>query len=88
MANVKLNNKKLLEKLQAQLTLIQGKKISQQELLDKCIEFSEEHIKEFVNEKISPPLLTPEKVKRILSNAIDCPIYFKGKSDDELIYGV
>ena len=88
MANVKLNKKKLLEKLQAQLTLLQGKKISQQDLLDKCIEFSEEHVEEFINEKISPPLLTPEKMERILSNSIDCPIYFKDKSDDELIYGL
>ncbi|MHA1266378.1 MAG: hypothetical protein ACTSRS_14185 [Candidatus Helarchaeota archaeon] len=87
MANVKLNKKKLLEKLQAQLTLLQGKKISQQELLDKCIEFSEEHVEEFINEKLSVPLLTPEKIERILSNPIDCPIYCKDKSDDELIYG-
>ncbi|MHA1266889.1 MAG: hypothetical protein ACTSRS_16750 [Candidatus Helarchaeota archaeon] len=81
-----MSKKKLLEKLQAQLTLLQGKKISQQELLDKCIEFSEEHVEEFINEKLSTPLLTPEKIERILSNPIDCPIYFKDKSDDELIY--
>ncbi|MHA1278135.1 MAG: hypothetical protein ACTSQI_22540 [Candidatus Helarchaeota archaeon] len=88
MANVKLNNKKLLEKLQAQLTLIQGKKMSQQELLDKCIEFSEEHFDDFINEKLSLSLLTPEKMERILSNPIDVPIYFKNKSDDELIYDI
>ena len=87
MANVKLTNKKLLEKLQAQLTLSQGKKLSQQEVLDKCIEFSEEHLDEFIKEKILPPLLTPEKKERILSNTINVPIYFKDKSDDELIYG-
>jgi len=86
MANVKLSKKKLLEKLQAQLTLLLGQKISQQELLDKCIEFSEQHIEEFLNEKLAPPQLTSEKIDRILSNAIDCPIYFKEKSDDELLY--
>jgi len=33
MANVKLNNKRLLEKLQAEITLKLGKKMSQQEVL-------------------------------------------------------
>lgn len=87
MATVKLNKKELLEKLQAKLTLIRGKKISQQEILDKCIEFTEEHLEEFIKEKLKSPTLTQEKIKQILSNPIDCPIFFQDKSDDELIYG-
>ena len=55
MANVKPKNKRLLEEFQAKLVLLKGKKISQQEILDKCIEFSEHHLKEFVNEKIDTP---------------------------------
>lgn len=88
MANVKLKNKELLEQLQARLVLLKGKKISQQEILDKCVEFSEKHLEEFIQEKIEPPKLTPEKIKLILSNVYDGPIYFQDKSDDELIYRV
>lgn len=88
MANVKLKNKRLLEEFQAKLVLLKGKKISQQEILDKCIEFSEHHLKEFVNEKIDTPKLTPEKRERIISNTIDAPIYYPDKTDDEIIYGV
>ena len=51
-----------------------------------CMALPDVHL--LVNTKISPPLLTPEKMERILSNSIDCPIYFKDKSDDELIYGL
>ncbi|TFF89132.1 MAG: hypothetical protein EU549_01665 [Promethearchaeota archaeon] len=86
MANVKLKNKKLLEQLQAKLVLIKGRKISQQEILDKCIEFSDSHLDDFINEKIMPSELTEEKIKSILSNAIDCPVYYQEKTDDEVIY--
>jgi hypothetical protein len=87
MANVKLKNKELLEKLQARLVLLKGKKVSQQEILDKCVEFSENHLEEFIREKIEPPNLTPEKIKLIISNVYDGPVYFQDKSDDELLYG-
>ncbi|MHA1145881.1 MAG: hypothetical protein ACTSRW_14160 [Candidatus Helarchaeota archaeon] len=87
MSTVKLTRKELLEKLQARLTLLNGKKISQQEILDKCIEFSVEHIEEFIREKIIHNALTPEKIALILSNAIDCPIYFQEKSNEELLHG-
>jgi len=88
MANVKLTKKDLLEKLQAKLTLLKGTKISQQEILDKCIEFSDEHIEDFINEKVIQKPLTSEKMAFILANPIDCPIYFLDKSDDELLYGI
>jgi hypothetical protein len=88
MANVKPKNKRLLEEFQAKLVLLKGKKISQQEILDKCIEFSEHHLKEFVNEKIDTPKLTPERKERIISNSIEVPIYYTDKTDDEIIYGI
>lgn len=87
MANVKLTKKKLLEKLQAKVTLLKGTKISQQEILDKCIEFSDEHLEDFVNEKVIQKTLTPEKMDLILANPIDCSLEFLDKSDDELLYG-
>lgn len=40
MASVNLNKKNLLEKLQAKITLKLGKKLPQQEILDKSIEFA------------------------------------------------
>jgi len=87
MANVKLRNKELLELLQARLVLLKGKKLSQQEILDKCIEFSENHLEEFIQEKIEKPKLTPEKIELIISNIYDGPIHFQEKSDDEILYG-
>lgn len=88
MANVKLTKKTLLDKFQARLVIDRGEKITQQELLDKCIEFSHEHYDEFVKEKLSHPALTPELKQQILDMAVDCPVYHPEKSDDELIYGL
>ena len=88
MANVKLNNKSLLEKLQAEITLKLGKKISQQDVLDKSIEFVYERLDEFILENIEHPPLTDELIKRIKENAIDAPLKHPEKSDDELIYGL
>ena len=86
MANVKMMKKDLLEKLQATLVLKEGKKISQQELLDKCVEFSNAHLEQFLLEKIEMPPLEPAKIKQILSHAIDDDVQHPDKSDDEVIY--
>ena len=88
MANVKLHNKSLLEKLQAEITLKLGKKISQQDVLDKSIEFAYERLDEFILKNISHPRLTKDLIERIKENAIDAPIEHPEKSDDELIYGL
>jgi hypothetical protein len=86
MANVKLNNKGLLEKLQAELTLRLAKKISQQEILDRSIEFAYNRLNEFITEGIKHPPLTKELIKRLKKTAIDAPLAHPEKSDDELIY--
>ena len=88
MANVKLNNKILLEKLQAEITLKLGKKISQQDLLDKSIEFAYKRFDAFVAEHITHPPITDELIKRIKENAIEAPLEHLEKTDDELIYGL
>ena len=88
MANVKLTRKPLLDKFQARLVIDRGEKLTQQELLDKCIEFSHDHYDDFVEEKLSHPPLTPELKQRILDMGVDCPVYHVEKSDDELIYGL
>ncbi len=88
MANVKLNNKILLEKLQAEITLKLGKKMSQQDVLDKSIEFVYKRLDEFISEHIDHPPITDELIKRIKETAIDAPLEHPEKSDDELIYGL
>ena len=88
MANVKLNNKRLLEKLQAKITLKLGKKISQQEILDRSIEFSYNRLDEFFVENVDKPVVTKEFIEKLRKNAKNVPIYHLDKPDDELIYGL
>ncbi|HEY0087724.1 MAG TPA: hypothetical protein VGB37_02705 [Candidatus Lokiarchaeia archaeon] len=88
MASVKLNNKSLLEKFQAKITLKLGKKISQQEILDKSIEFAYNRLDEFISENIASPRITDKLVERIIKNSYDGKLAFPEKSDDELIYGL
>lgn len=88
MANVKLNRKALLDKFQAEILIDRGEKITQQELLDKCIEFCHEHFDNFISSKINQPKLTKEAMNRILENAVDCELHALEKTDDELIYGL
>jgi len=88
MANVKLNNKRLLEKLQAEVTIILGRKLSQQDILDKSIEFAYNRLGEFISENVKHPRLTKELIERIKKNSYDGPLYSPDKSNDELIYGI
>ncbi|GAG41472.1 unnamed protein product [marine sediment metagenome] len=88
MANVKMNNKIVLEKLQAEITLKLGKKLTQQEILDRSVDFVYKRLDEFIHEEIDHPVLTKEIIKRIKKNAIDAPLAHPDKSDDELIYGL
>ena len=88
MANLKLNNKSLLEKVQAEITLKLGKKISQQDILDNSIEFVYNRLDEFISEKIDHPPITNDLIKRIKENVIDAPLMHPEKSDNELIYGL
>ncbi len=87
MANVKLSEKALLEKIQARIVLLRNEKISQQELLDKCIRFSSNNFESFLKEEFDYPTLTPEKKARILKNKINSGYAFPEKTDDELLYG-
>jgi len=88
MSSVKLNKKSLLEKLQAKITLRLGKKISQQEILDKSIEFAYNRLDEFISENIDTPKITDELIERIIKNSYKGELAFPEKSDDELIYGL
>ena len=88
MANVKMNNKTVLDKLQAEITLKLGKKLTQQEILDRSVDFAYKRLDKFIYEEIDHPVLTKEIIERIKKNAIDAPLAHPDKSDDELIYGL
>lgn len=81
-----MTNKSLLEKLEAAITLKLGKKVTQQEILDKCIEFVYKRLDAFISEELEIPRLTKERIERIRSNTIKEPLAHPEKSDDELIY--
>ena len=86
MASVKMNEKKLLEKLQAKITLKLGRKLTQQELLDKSVKFAYNRLDEFISEEIESPKLTKEIIEQIKNDTIDDPLAYPSKSDDDLIY--
>lgn len=88
MANVKLNNKRLLEKLQAEITLKLGKKISQQEILDKSIEFTYNRLDEFFVENVDKPAITKNFIENLKKKAKNVPIYHLDKFDYKLIDGI
>lgn len=88
MANVKMNNKAVLEKLQAEITLKLGKKLPQQEILDRSVDFVYKRLDKFIYEELDHTVLTKEIIERIKKNAIDAPLAHPDKSDDELIYGL
>ncbi len=86
MANVKLTEKTLLEQFQARIVLARGHKVSQQELLDKCIQFSSKNFQLFLAEEFDVPAMTEEKIEKILANTIRSGYARPEKTDDELIY--
>lgn len=88
MANVKMKNKSLLEKLQAEITLKIGKKMSQQDILDKSIEFTYNRINDFIKENIENLPLTDDLIQRLKDTAIDAPLAYIDKTDDDLLYGL
>lgn len=67
MSIVKLTKKEKLDTLLAKITLRLGRKPTQQEVLDLCLELGEDHFEELM-EKINPgPKLDDEKIQRITS---------------------
>ncbi len=65
MANVKMKKKRLLEKLQAKITIKTGRKMSQQDILDRSIEFTYERLDDFIEESIKPPPITEDLIARL-----------------------
>jgi len=85
-SNVKLSKKCILEELQAKL-LLMHQRLTQQELLDKIIEYAQQHFNDFVREQIIPMRLTKEKIRRIKNAIYTGDIAQPSISNDDLIYG-
>jgi len=85
MKRVKLDNTDLLKKFQFELTLKIGKKISQKELLEKCVEFTYNRLEDFLFEILEKPQITDELIAKIRQNIIDAPLQHLERSDDELL---
>jgi hypothetical protein len=66
MAVIKISNKNLIDNLQAKLILRLGRKITQQETLDLCVEYANAHFDDILQMVDSEPILTPEKAEKIL----------------------
>ncbi len=86
MSNVKLTRKDILERIQAKIVVEHQLKITQQEILDKCLGFAYLHWENFIREMIMLPSLSKEKLERILKGALDVPLYDLEKSNNEILY--
>ena len=66
MSVVKITDKEKLDRLLAKISFRLGKKPTQQEVLDLCVELGEEYFEELI-EKLNPgPKLDNEKINRII----------------------
>jgi hypothetical protein len=85
MAVVKLTKKEQLDALTAKLTLDLKRKVTQQEILDLCIEYATDNYEE-IAEKLSPGKfqLTKKKVKAIKALALDFEEYRTESIDKDL----
>jgi len=86
LANVKLSKKKMLDEIQAKLVLLH-QNLTQQDILDKSIEFIDRHFDTFVHEQIITPKLTQDKLDRIKKSIYTGELLFPALSNDDLLYG-
>ena len=86
MSIVKLKNKKLLEELQAKITLKIGKRISQQEILDRSLEYFAENLDQFIEDSFPFIEISPKRLKEIRDSASDINYHTSGNEDRD-IYG-
>ncbi|MCK4501073.1 hypothetical protein KAU11_11295 [Candidatus Babeliales bacterium] len=86
MAVVKLRDKNKLDKLIAKLILRLGRKVSQQDVIDTCIDIASLHISELEERFTEKPPLSQTQLKKILDMAENFEYSTKGSIDDD-IYG-
>ena len=76
----------MLDEIQAKLVLLH-QNLTQQDILDKSIEYIDRHFDNFVQEEIIIPKLTQEKCDRIKKSVYLGEILDPSLSNDELLYG-
>ncbi|MHA1380450.1 MAG: hypothetical protein ACTSRG_18960 [Candidatus Helarchaeota archaeon] len=93
MAVVKISKKEKLDELVAKLTLRLGKRPTQQQVLDLCVELGIEHFELLLAKMTTLPILNDEKIKKIKnisSELADVPWIiptkddFAGKNDSDV----
>lgn len=91
MTVVKVSNKKAIENLQAKLMLRLGRKMSQQEILDLCIEVADAHFEDILARAGAIPVLTPEIAEEIIAEfekfkdtVYDTEASFPSKEDEDI----
>ncbi|MHA1672465.1 MAG: hypothetical protein ACTSYI_02460 [Promethearchaeota archaeon] len=94
-AVVKVTKKKMLDNLIAKITLRLGRKPTQQDVLDLCIELGVNHFEEIIDRLDPYPALTKEKITKIIQfrNEAAKHEWFDDNSafisqDDEDIYSI
>ena len=68
MAVIKITDKKTLDELQARLILQLGRKITQQETIDICIQYATTNFEEILAIASAVPRLTPELAEEIIKD--------------------
>jgi len=82
------DTKEMIEILKKEFQSKTGKELTEQELLNKCIQFAYSHSNVLFKDKSHNSKLTKEKIEIIISHARNDTLYYENKSDDELIYGI
>lgn len=88
MTSMSQNSEEMLEFLKKQFKLKTGEDLSEDELIQKCIQAIYQNSDILFKETSLNSTLTKEKLERIISSARDDMLYDEDKSDDELIYGL
>lgn len=87
MAVIKISNKQSIDELQAKLILRLGRKITQQETLDLCIQYASDHFESILQRASSTPMLSIEKAERIIQKFekyADTPYQINEKFESEI----
>jgi len=67
MAVIKTTNKAIIDQIQAKLSLQVGRRFTQQEIVDLCIEYAQENLEELIGRALNVPRLTPKLADKILA---------------------
>ncbi len=66
MAVIKIHNKQAIDELQSKLILRLGRKITQQETLDLCVQYAHDNFEGFLQLVSSTPMLSPSIAEKII----------------------